>query len=141
MERKKDEAAHAVKRKDGKLVTEQADILKEYEEYFQGLLTTTNKKTQLQENIDTVKKVEDKFKDILERGKKQRPRKTERNVVESVIKELKRKKARDTFGWSNEMIIDGGKEMAESIRKMADVVKMKGETPDPWNETKIQTWM
>ena len=120
-------------------MTEHEEILEAYKEYFEDLLTVTNKKTTLEENKDTVQKVEREFKDIIDRGKKQKPKKTNPEVVGTVVKELKRKKARDTYGWNNEMIMDGGLEMVESIRKMADVIQEKGETPNPWNYMTIKS--
>ena len=44
-------------------------------------------------------------------------------VVQQIVKELKRGKARDCQDWNYEMIIDGGEEMIRSITKMADKVK------------------
>ena len=69
----------------------------------------------------------------------QEPKKTEKNVVEAVIKSLKRKKARDSNGWNNEMVMDGGTEMEKSIRKMADAVKQKQEVPRQWQQMMIKS--
>ena len=60
-------------------------------------------------------------------------------MVVAVIKDLKRKKARDTYGWNNEMLMDGGDEMIESLRKMADAVQMNCVTPSPWNHMMIKS--
>ena len=43
------------------MITETQEILKRYGEYYKDLLTTTNRMTQLPENQQVVKKVEDKF--------------------------------------------------------------------------------
>ena len=56
-----------------------------------------------------------------------------------MIKELKAGKARDDRDWNNEMIMDGGEEMVESIIKMADVVKEKLEVPNQWQTMDIKS--
>ena len=53
---------HGVKNQDGVLVTGKEEILECYEKYFEKLLTTTNKKTEAEENRPIVEKVENKFK-------------------------------------------------------------------------------
>ena len=100
MDRKKEAGAHAVKNKEGELVTDNKKILEAYKDYFEDLLTTTNRKTILEENKEIVGKVEGKFNEIIERGRIQEPINTSRDVVVAVIKDLKRKKARDTYGWT-----------------------------------------
>ena len=72
MKRKKDEVPHAVLAKDGKkLITENQEILKRYGEYYEELLTTTNRKTEQLENKEVVQKVEEKFRKIMEEAVKQ----------------------------------------------------------------------
>ena len=93
MDRKKEAGAHAVKNKEGELVTDNKKILEAYKDYFEDLLTTTNRKTILEENKEIVGKVEGKFNEIIERGRIQEPINTSRDVVVAVIKDLKRKKA------------------------------------------------
>lgn len=139
IERKKEETPHAVINKDGKLVTQHVEIREAYQEYFKNLLTTTNEKTKMKENEEILKKVEQKFQEICERAKEQEPKKTKESVIEAVIKNLKRKKARDSAGWNNEMVIDGGKEMKESMRKMADAVKRMEKVPMQWQQMLIKS--
>lgn len=98
MERKIEEIPHAVRNREGKLVTEHDEIREVYQEYFENLLKTTNKKTELKEYKETLKKVEEKFQTIRKRAMEQEPKKTERNIVEAVVKSLKRKKERDSEG-------------------------------------------
>ena len=109
MEKKKSEAAHAVRDEDGKIVTETEEILKAYEKFYEDLLTKTNKKTKEKENEEVVRKVEEKFAQIMKRAEEQEPKVIDEKIVENVIASLKRKKAKDIEGWNNEMVIDGGK--------------------------------
>ena len=139
MKRKNDETPHAVQAKDGRKLTENQEILKRYGEYYEELLTTTNRKTELPEHQDVVQKIEEKFRKIMEQGMKQEPKKTQIEMVQQIVKELKRGKARDCQDWNNEMIIDGGEEMLRSITKMADLVKTNMEIPSRWNNMLIKS--
>ena len=139
MKRKKEEVPHAVMSKDGKMITENQKILERYGEYYEDLLTTTNRKTEQPENQEVVEKVEEKFRRIKEEALKQQPKKTEVEQVQNIIKDLKRGKARDCYDWSNEMILDGGDEMTQSITKMADQVKATLEIPTQWNQMKVKS--
>ena len=101
-------------------------------EHFTDLLTTTNEKTKLPENQEAVQKVEKKFKRIMEESLRQPPIKTDTELVENVVRGLKRGKARDCEDWNNEMIVDGGDEMVKSLVKLADMVKGNLEIPTQW---------
>ena len=140
LKRKKDEVPHAVLAKDGKrLLTENMEIIERYGEYYEDLLTTTNRKTELPENQERVQKVEEKFRKIMEEGEKQEPKKTDMEMVQQIVKGLKRGKARDCQDWSYEMIVDGGEEMIRSITKMADKVKTNLEIPSQWHDMLIRS--
>ena len=139
MERKKPENNHAVKNKKGELVTENGEILRCYEEYFSDLLTKTNENTKLERNRDVVKIVEKKFDKIMAEGCKQTPKKTDIEMVSKVVNGLKRRKAQDDEGWNNEMMMDGGTEMVESLTKMADAIQQREEIPNPWNHMTIKS--
>ena len=139
MRRKKDDEIHAVEDKEGKLLTENEDIIKRYGEYFKDLLTNTNNKTRLPENKDVVENVERKFKKIWEEGMKQQPKETEMELVKRTVNKLKRGKARDDMDWNNEMVKGGGEEMLLSLKKMADIVKQKLQIPSPWQSMIIKS--
>ena len=139
MEKKRPEENHAVLNKDGVLVTEREEILTCYEKYFEDLLTTTNKRTEEERESQIVKAVEEKFNKIMEEGRKQEPKKTDIETVTRVVKGLKRKKARDNDGWNNEVMIDGGDEMVDSLIKMTDMVQEKAEIPKSWKEMTIKS--
>lgn len=132
MERRKAVSQHAVRNKNGELVTSNQEILKAYEEHYKNLLTKTNERTKLEENRQTVEKVEKKFAEIMTRAAEQDPLEISEEVVERKVKGLKKRKARDNEGWNNEMIIYGGKEMVKSVTKMANTVMCKYEIPTPW---------
>ena len=132
MSRRK-EVIHAVEDRDGNLITDNAGILNRYGEYYEDLLTTTNRRTKLAENQKVVQKVERKFDKMMEEAEKQPTLKTEEALVDKIIKDRKKGKARDSQNWNNEMMKDGGQEMVKSIEKMADKVKERYEVPQQWN--------
>jgi hypothetical protein len=132
MERRKTVSQHAVRNRNGELVTSNQEILKAYEVNYKNLLTQTNERTKLEENRQTVEKVEKKFAEIMTRAAEQDPAEISEEVVERKVKGLKKRKARDNEGGNNEMIIYGGKEMVKSVTKMANTVMCKYEIPTPW---------
>ena len=139
MECKKDEAAHAVKNLKGELVTTTEEIKEAYADYFEDLLTKTNKRTELVENKDVVQRVQVKFNEIMEKARKQKPSVIGEDLMEEVVNGLKKKKAKDNEGWKNEMIIDGGKEMVASLTKMTNTVMEQYEIPEPWEHMTIKS--
>ena len=98
----------------------------------EDLLTKTNDRTKLEENRETVEKVEKKFEEIMKRAAEQDPITISEETVERTVQGLKKRKARDNEGWNNEMMINGGKEMIKSLTKMVNIVMCKYEVPIPW---------
>ena len=130
MKNKKSENPHAVRNKEGEMLTDKEQIIKRYGEYFEELLTTTNEKTKLPENKQIVEKIETQFEEIMEKAKQQEPKKTEEEVMSKIINGMKRGKAKDICEWNNEMIREGGEEMVRSLVKMADEIKKELEVPN-----------
>jgi hypothetical protein len=70
---------------------------------------------------------------------RQPPRITEIEQVEEVVKKLDPRKARDKSTWKNDMIIEGGKEMAVSIKKIINEVDRQNLIPDQWESIEIKS--
>ena len=70
---------------------------------------------------------------------KQQPMQIEQKTVVRVIKKLKRKKAGDDEGWTNEMIKEGGKEMIKSITHMFNRISREEILPKQWTQMKIKS--
>ena len=136
MKNKTEEPPHAVESKEGEILTETEQIVNRYGEYYEDLLTTTNKRTKLPENKEVVTQVDKKFAEILRKAKEQIPKKTDQEMMEKIVSGLKKGKARDSEDWNNEMIINGGNEMVRSLVLMADEVKEKLEIPKQWQSMK-----
>ena len=139
MEKKKEDGNHAVLNTKGDLVTSNESILEAYKEYYEDLLTMTNRRTKLPENADVVGKVEEKFNKIMETAQKQTPMQITEETVRNVLSTLKRKKARDNEGWNNEMLLDGGDEMVKSLVEMTNQFMKEYEIPEPWDHMIIKS--
>ena len=139
LERRKEENMCAVKNMKGKLVTTKEEICDAYKEYYEDLLTVTSKRTKTDENKELMRKVETKFNKIMEKGEKQQPLQITRNDIENTVKKLKRKKAKDSKGWNNEMVIEGGEEMIKSLEMMMQRTLNEEVTPAQWNEMIIKS--
>jgi len=51
---------------------------------------------------------------------------------------LKRGKAKDNEGWSNEMVIEGKEEMVKSL-EIFNMIMKEGEIPRQWQNVKIKS--
>ena len=50
--------------------------------------------------------------------------------IEEAIKELKKKKSKDEWGWNNEIVIEGGKEMNVSLIKLFNRMEIESSPED-----------
>ena len=71
MKNKNEEPPHAVESKEGEMLTETEQIINRYREYYEDLLTTTNRRTKLPENQKVVTQVDKKFNEIMAKAKEQ----------------------------------------------------------------------
>ena len=135
--RKRKETPHAVLNAKGEKVEKTDEILETYSEYFEGLLTTTNKKVAEGKDNEAIKKVNLKFDQIMERGKEQEAKQISEEQMKNIVKKLKKKKARDREGWNNEFVLYGGDEMNKSLTKMVNDILRTEDSPKQWNHTLI----
>ena len=132
IERKKKEEVHAVLNEKGELVTTHEEIRERYEEYYQNLLTTTNKRIDDMAEDENVKRVNEMFGKIMERGKKQEKQNITNDDIKEALSKLKKKKCKDSEGWNNEIMLEGGEEMISSLRKMTDQILTAESIPTQW---------
>ena len=69
----------------------------------------------------------------------QPPRKTTVEQVEEVVKKLDPKKARDVTSWKNNIILEGGSEMMNSLHKIVNNVDQQKNVPEEWQEMEIKS--
>ena len=124
--------AHAVRNSEGVKVDTTEEILKAYQDFYGDLLTVTNKKVAEKAEEPHVEKIKMEFSSIMEKGSKQGAKQISSEIISKATKRLKRKKARDREEWNNEMVLEGGKEMEESLKKMFTEILNKEEIPTQW---------
>ena len=69
----------------------------------------------------------------------QEPLEITKDLVEIAIKNLKRKKAADEEKWTNEMIVEGGDEMVNSITYMFREISVTQQIPNQWKTMRIKS--
>ena len=63
---------------------------------------------------------------------------TTREEIGKAISQLKRKKCKDRTGWNNEMILDTGDDMIDSLLAMINKMEEERISPQQWSEMKIK---
>ena len=69
----------------------------------------------------------------------QEPLEITKDLLEIAIKKLKRKKAADEVKWTNEMILEGGDEMVNSITYMFSEISVTQQIPNHWKTMRIKS--
>ena len=129
---KLEEQKTAMKNKDGELVETEKEVKEVYTEFYKDLLSTSVASTQKEKLVeDNVNKL---FRLIAEN---QEPLEITKDLVEIAIKKLKRKKAADEEKWTNEMIVEGGDEMVNSITYMFREISVTQQIPNQWKTMRI----
>ena len=133
IEGKRKEECKVINDKAGRKVSNKQEVLKVYEEFYEDLF----KKPVREEKLREQKMAE--FKDIISRGEKQEALIVQKNEVEQACKQLKKKKAQDTEGWKNELMIYGGEEMIRSLTLMSNKILREREIPEEWSRVIIKS--
>lgn len=134
---KQEERAVAMKDGNGNKQEDQKEILKIFEQYYENLFRKDIPTTE--EEKKNEKRVEVKLEDIIKEGQKQEPLLYTEKEIKKIINTLKRKKAQDSMGWKNEMIMDGGEEMVKSITIMFNRLSKENKTPRQWENMEIKS--
>ena len=137
IKRKKEEPRTAVKSKDGAILEEPEQVKARYLEHFCEILknkpATTEKEKKQEELIDIA------FNRIIEIANNNETILTTRDEIETAVSQLKRKKCKDKTGWNNEIILESGKDMIDSLLAMMNKMEKERWTPKQWAEMKIKT--
>ena len=136
LKRKKAEAATAIKSKEGVVLENPEEIKNRYLEHFVDILkapqATTTEGEQQEELINMI------FNNIMNLADSLPPCLTTKEEVSRARKELKRKKCNDPYGWNNEMLIEGGDEMDQSLQHLFNRMETERFTPRQWQEVTIK---
>ena len=134
-QRRQEEHMSMVYSKNGERIEDREGIKERYREFYKELLKTKESKTEREREIE--ERVNQDASRIVETGLKMKQRKISIQDLETVKKQLKRKKAKDRDGWKNEMILEGGKEMDLSIVKILNRIQQEKKIVNVLNSTGI----
>ena len=137
LKRRRPSPPTAIKDKKGNILEDPEQIKARYLEHFSELLSpaaaTTEQEKQQEDLVNLASQ------SILDMAKQQPTQLTTIKEVEDAMKKLKRKKAKDSGGWSNEMILDGGEEMTKSVHILLNKIETERMVPDDWKAVLIKT--
>ena len=79
------------------------------------------------------------FQNIMKIADEQPTTLTTMEEIEEAIKELKKKKSKDEWGWNNEIVIEGGIEMKKSLLKLFNRMEIERVAPQMWGNVMIKS--
>ena len=134
---RKEEPQTAIKSKDGKMTIEDPEEIKDrYLEHFSDILQNKQAETEKEKKQeDLINVVFDKIMNI---AQERETLFTTREEICSAIDELKKKKCKDKTGWNNEIVLEIGEDMIDSLLAMMNRMEMERLTPEQWSEMKVK---
>ena len=136
MRKKKEEPRTAVKSKEGVILEEPEQIKARYLEHFSEILKNkpaiTDKQKKQEKMIDIA------FERIITMANNKETVLTTREELVTAVNQLKRKKCKDKTGWNNEIILETGEDMLDSLLLMMNKMEKERWTPEQWSEMKIK---
>ena len=127
----------AVTARNGEVLESKELILEEYKQHYIELLS--KKKAETKEEMENEQLVDKLIHSLMVCTNNDHHRKTTTEEIQKAKKELKRRKARDANGWTNEMMIDGGEEMDESLSILFTMMDEQKRQPNMWELIKIRS--
>ena len=115
IERKHDESGHKIENEDGIITEDREEILNVYSNFYTKLLETTAGDTEIARECEEINKIVISALAVIAQA--QSPENILEEDLNSVIKELKNKKAQDMSKWRNEYIKNGGDEMVKKFNE------------------------
>ncbi len=134
---RRDQVATAILSKDGEVLEEAEKIRSRYLEHFKEILAPTVAVTDQEKNQEEF--INLIFSNIMKLANTMEPQLTKKEEIVEAIKELKRKKCKDAYGWNNEIVLEGGNEMVESLLYLFRRMETERFTPRQWHEVVIKT--
>ena len=136
IKRKKEEPRTAVKSKDGTILEDPEQIKTRYLEHFCEILKNKPAVTEKQKKQE--KLIDIAFNRIMTIADNNQTVLTTREEIEAAVSQLKKKKCKDKTGWNNEIILESGKDMIDSLLAMINKMEKERSTPKQWAEMKIK---
>ena len=137
VKRKKVEPPTAIKSKDGLLLETPNEIQDRYIEHFKDILQPV--KSVLEEERAQEEIVQIAFERIIHLAEQLPTTLTSEVEIENAIKELKKNKCKDSEGWVNEIVLNGGKQMSKSLHYLFNRLEAERYAPKEWKEVMIKT--
>ena len=137
VKQKKNDPPTAVLDNEGNIIEEAEAIKDRYLEHFTSILkppAAENEEESSQEKI-----IDIAFQNISLSLQKQEVTKTTASELDEAINELKKNKCKDEEGWCNEIIINGGDEVKQSLLKLFNRMESEKTLPKQWNDVMIKT--
>ena len=134
---RKKETLNAMLNAKGELVEDEEGIKQVYENFYQQLLQTPPAVSEREKEAE--REVNETFGTIEIIAKTQETMVIDKELVRKVIAKLKRRKAGDTQGWTNEIILEGGEEMVTSVTLMMNEINRQAVIPEEWEVMKIKS--
>ena len=121
----------------GEIQRGEKEIKMAYKEYYENLLERDKMDTDEGREIEKI--VEKTMKRIEQITKNKKIEEVTAEEMNNAIKKLKKRKAKDREGWKNEMIINGGKDMQTSFKKMLKQIVEHKIVPKEWTKIRIKS--
>ena len=134
---KKREERTAMKDSTGRIIEDKEGILNIYEQFYKELLQTPQ--ANYENEKEKEREIEETFMKLQLIAKYQSSRVIGEDDVRKATRRLKRKKAGDREGWTNELIIEGGDEMVKSVVILCNRVMDQMHVPKQWKEMTIKS--
>ena len=131
----KKEAGHAMMDANGVRCEKPEEIKNIYKEWYKELLTLNKGITEEEKEVEQLVEMQWEVMEAISESKESRT--TTIGEVQDVIKKLKINKAKDASSWKNKMIVQGGDEMAESLKKIFNQIDSQRKIPNEWHLMEI----
>ena len=131
------ESVSKVWTEDGVLLEENSEILEEYIRHHRTLLS--KKEPESEKEIENESMVNQMIRclEVCTNNDLYQP--TTPKEVSEAISTLKKKKAKDSEGWCNEFMINGGEEMEKGLSTLFSMMDKQKKTPKQWERMKIRS--
>ena len=127
------EPACAIRTSNGKMINNSKEIKEEYASFYKNLLTSRNTEPEIEDDVQII------FSQILRIAELEGNEEITKVKIDKSIRNLKKRKASDVQGWSNEMLINAGQSLKESVWIALNEIKNGNVIPDEWEDLKIKS--
>ena len=136
-QRKKTEELSMVYNAEGERVEDKEQIKETFAKFYKNLLQVKKATTEEEKKIEI--RVCENSKQLIKAGLGRVQRDITQEDIRLVKKQLKRKKAKDSDGWNNEMVLEGGEEMDKSIEVILNRIQKEKVVVNEWERMKIRS--